>query len=67
MKEGGRYDMCKGLRDWEAEIVEAKDKEKKAALEAKDKESKAALKEKDAKILELEEEIRRLKAEKKEA
>ena len=56
MKEGGRYDMCKGFRDWEAEIVEAKEKEKKEAL-----------KEKDARILELEEEIRRLKAEKKEA
>ena len=59
--------MCKGFRDWEAEIIEIKDKEKKAALEAKDKETKAVLKEKDARILELEEEIRRLKAEKREA
>ena len=63
MKEGGKYDMCKGFRDWEAEIIEAKDKEKKEALKEKDTE----LEEKDVRILELEEEIRRLKAEKKEA
>ena len=31
-QEGGTYDMCKALRDWEAEIIEEKDKEMCKAL-----------------------------------
>jgi len=59
--EGRTYDMCKALRDWEAEITEEKNKiidEQNAQLEQKD----AQLEQKDALIDSLEKENALLKA-----
>ena len=61
MKEGGKYDMCKAFRDWEAEIVEEKNKElekKEAQLEQQE----AQLEQKDALIDSLEKENAILRA-----
>ncbi|MCR5119422.1 MAG: hypothetical protein K6B44_07360 [Lachnospiraceae bacterium] len=59
--EGRTYSMCKALRDWEAAIVEEKDKiikDKDRTIKAKDKQ----LTEKEKQIDKLEKEISKLKA-----